>query len=61
MVIQLENKLKEFDRNNVILSDLFEKNAHLYPSKPCVIYNNQVWTFADVSYFLHYYILMKKI
>lgn len=38
-------------RNNTILSELFEKQAKLYPDKPAIIYSNDdsVWTYRELN------------
>ena len=48
MVVHLESKLKKFDQNDLVLSDLFEKSVQLNPNKPCIIFNDKIWTFQEV-------------
>ena len=48
LVVKVENKIKRFTNNKEVLSDLFAKLVKAHPNKPCIIFQDQTWTFHDV-------------
>ena len=49
MLFNTERILKKFDRTNIQYADVFRKFVRKNPNKPCIIFEDQTWTFQDVS------------
>lgn len=54
LVIKVETKIGLITRNEQVLADLFRKLVKKHPNKPCIIFNNQTWTFQEVNFELIY-------
>lgn len=48
-VLTVENKIKRITKKQEVLADLFAKLVRTQPNKPCIIFQDQTWTFQDVS------------
>lgn len=48
-VIKVENKLKNFTKQELVLGDLFEKLVEKHPNKACILFEDQIWTFKDIN------------
>jgi hypothetical protein len=48
-LIQIEYKLGKYAREKTVLADLFRKRVAEHPDKPCILCDNKVWTYKDVS------------
>ncbi len=42
-------RIRGFQRNNYTIPIVFEKLTEKHPKKACVIFEDQVWTFEQVS------------
>ena len=40
---------KHYERSKTTISDVFDKTASKYPTKQCVLFQDQVWTFQDIQ------------
>ena len=38
-----------YNRNQLSVADIFKKWVITQPDKPCIIFNNENWTFQDVN------------
>ncbi|KAG5896525.1 hypothetical protein JTB14_020498 [Gonioctena quinquepunctata] len=47
--IKLLIQIRRFSKQNVTLADLFQQNVKKHPNKPCILFEDQVWTFAQVE------------
>lgn len=47
--IRLLIEIKGYQRRNQTLADIFRENVKKHPNKPCIIYENQEWDFAQVE------------
>lgn len=55
-LIQIETRIFLNEKRNTLLADVFRKNVRKSPNKPCIIYNNEIWTFQNV---ILYFFLIK--
>lgn len=46
--IRLLIQVKGYQRRNLTLVDVFQKNAASHPSRPCIFFEDQEWTFGEV-------------
>jgi len=51
LMFNMKKKLDYFKKNNLLTADIFSKHVKTNPNKPCIIYNDQTWTFKDVIFF----------
>ena len=49
LLILNERKFENYLKRGLVTADLFRMNVEATPNKPCIIFNEQVWTFQDVS------------
>lgn len=49
LVFTIETKLKRLETTGKVLDDMFDRWAREQPDKPCIIFNDSVWTFRDVK------------
>ena len=49
LLIRIESKLHIIDRKKILVADLFRNLVRKNPHKPCIIYYDQVWSFADLE------------
>ncbi|KAJ8921036.1 hypothetical protein NQ315_015832, partial [Exocentrus adspersus] len=47
--IRLLIEVKSFQRKDVTLADIFRQNVKRHPNKPCILFEDQAWTFAQVE------------
>lgn len=50
LLIKMKQILKKFDTDNTSLGEEFRKLAENHPTKPCILYEDETWTFNDVIY-----------
>jgi hypothetical protein len=50
LLIKIELKMYLNDRKNIVLVDIFRRHVRQKPDKPCIIFNQQTWTFQDVRF-----------
>ena len=50
ILIKVETKMYLMDKKSLLVADLFRKLVRMQPNKPCIIFNDQVWTFQQVIY-----------
>ncbi len=48
-VLKIESQIYNFTRKNHVLADLFRKCLNKHPHKPCIVFQDQVWTFQDIE------------
>lgn len=48
LVFKIESRLKRIEQSQIVLDDIFEGWVRSQPNKPCIIFNEQIWTFKDV-------------
>lgn len=46
--ICLNWKVHSYQRKNISVGEVFQQNVAKHPSKPCVIFEDEEWTFAQV-------------
>jgi hypothetical protein len=51
VLAKVETKMHLIDRRQLLVPDLFRKLVKLQPNKACIVFNDDVWTFQDVSAF----------
>jgi hypothetical protein len=39
-----------YKRDQVSLAEIFKKWVTKQPNKPCIVFDNEIWTFQDVAY-----------
>ena len=47
-IVQVFVKSNKHEKENLIVSDVFKQWVKKNPSKECIIFNDQTWTFQDV-------------
>ncbi|XP_023020391.2 fatty acid transport protein 1 isoform X2 [Leptinotarsa decemlineata] len=47
--IKLIIQMKTLHRRNLTIGDVFRQNVKKHPDKPCILFEDQVWTFAQVE------------
>jgi len=50
---QIKKKLAIIDKTHTSVSDHYSKWLSKQPDKPCIIFNETIWTFRDVSVLEH--------
>ena len=48
LVLKVETKINRYIKKDKVLADIFRKLVYKHPNKPCIIFENQIWTFQDV-------------
>ena len=48
-LLNVKMKIRHFDKNNLAVPDVFKNWVDKQPNKECLVFDNQVWTFLDVS------------
>ena len=48
-LFKVENRIKTFEKKNIQYADIFRKTLSKYPNKPCIVFEEETWTFQDVS------------
>lgn len=46
---KIVKKSKKCDQENYSVQDVFSQWVKKQPNKPCIIFNEQTWTFKDVN------------
>lgn len=49
MVSRLKRQSKVVDRKNYTVSDYYQRWLKKQPNKPCLVFEDQKWTFQDVK------------
>ena len=49
LMFNMKKKLDYFKKNKLLTADIFLKHVKNNPNKPCIVYNDQTWTFKDVN------------
>lgn len=57
LVFKIETRLRLNEKSNKVLDDLFERWVVAQPNKPCIIYNDQTWTYKDVGILYNIFIM----
>ncbi|XP_018579796.1 long-chain fatty acid transport protein 4 [Anoplophora glabripennis] len=47
--LRLIIQVKSFQRKNLTLADVFRQNVKKHPNKPCIVFEDQEWTFGQVE------------
>ncbi|KAJ8970900.1 hypothetical protein NQ317_009052 [Molorchus minor] len=47
--VKLLIQVKTLQRKDLTLADIFRQNVKKYPNKPCILFEDQEWTFAQVE------------
>lgn len=50
LLVQVEFKLGQIERKQLILSDIYRKLAKKHPSKPCIIFNDDQWSYERLEH-----------
>ena len=48
-LFKIEKSIKKFEEKKIGYADVFRQFALKHPKKPCIMYEDQTWTFQDVS------------
>lgn len=46
--LRLLIQVKGYQRKDVTVADVFEQNCSKHPNKPCILFEDQEWTFSQV-------------
>lgn len=49
LVVKVESKISRLISKEKVLADIFQKLVEEDPNKPCIVFNQQTWTFKDVD------------
>ena len=60
LVFTIETKLKRLENTGKVLDNMFDRWAREQPEKPCIIFNDSVWTFHDVITLLGIFFFKSK-
>lgn len=55
MILNVKKKLDTFKKRNDTTADVFMRHVLKHPNKPCIIFNEQIWTFQDVCLFTFFF------
>lgn len=53
MVTKIKKKTNEIDTKNYSVSDYFQRWVRVQPNKDCLVWEDQRWSFNDVTFFLY--------
>jgi solute carrier family 27 fatty acid transporter 1/4 len=51
ILLKVETKMYLIDKRQLLVHDLFRRLVTVQPDKPCIIFENQLWTYAQMESF----------
>ena len=52
VLAKVETKMHLIEKRGLVVPDLFRKLVRMQPNKACIVFNDQVWTFQNVSFII---------
>jgi hypothetical protein len=51
-LLKIKRKFRQFEKSNSSVPEVFRKLVAKHPNKPCVIFDDQIWTFQQVKFYI---------
>jgi hypothetical protein len=51
-LLKIKRKLRQFEKSNSSVPEVFRKLVAKQPNKPCAIFDDQIWTFQQVKFYI---------